>query len=84
MDARSLLNVHLAIILTAILMGCAAGPLVGPSTIRCTGGAEVTHYAPDYVKYSCGDELVVTGSLSDNATTLFGAIAGLVAGLWAQ
>ena len=63
------------------VFGCAAGPFLGPSTMRCTGGATVTHYDPDYVKYECGGELVVTGSLSNNASTLFGTIAGLLAGL---
>lgn len=87
LDARSWLNLELAaVLLVAILLSaCVAGPYVGPSTVRCTGGAEVIHYDPDYVKYTCGEELVVTGSLSDNgASFLTNAIAAITGWLVAQ
>jgi hypothetical protein len=78
------LNIGLALLVAAalalLLSGCTAGPFVGPNTMRCTGGATAIHYAPDYQKVVCGDELVITGAMSDNAATTSAGVLGFLAG----
>lgn len=77
------LNVGLALVLAvalALLLGCAAGPVTGPSTLRCEHGAAVIHYAPDYQKITCDGALTMTGSLSDNGAAVATGIVGLVSG----
>jgi LPXTG-motif cell wall-anchored protein len=87
-DPRTWLNIGLALVLACalsmLLSGCAAGALVGPSTISCQGGGTATEiwYAPDYSKreVTCNGDLAITGHTSDNASTILGAALAALAG----
>jgi hypothetical protein len=81
LDARALLNLQLALTL-ALMLGCATPNYTGPSTARCLDGGVYTETA-DARQLACNGDLVVTGSVSDNATSIFTTALAGIAGWFA-